>query len=199
MQIINCEQGTEEWYQARLGKVTASNFAKVLSKGETRKTYMLQLVAERLTGEKQDTYTNAAMEWGTEHEPQARATHEFVKDIEVKEIGFCLLNDDVGYSPDGFIGDNGLAEYKCPNTTTHLNWVLAGRLPAKHKAQVQGGMWITEREYCDFVSFDPRITGTANLFICRVERDEEYIKTLAESVDKFVAELHAMLTKLEAA
>lgn len=196
MQIINCEQGTKEWLDLRLGKVTASKFSDVISKGVGRKTYMLKLAAEYITGEQQEFFSNKAMEWGTEHEEQARANYELEKSLFVDEVGFVLVDDWVGVSPDGMIGDDGIIEIKCPNTNTHIETVLSGKMPTKHKPQVQGQLWATGRKWCDFVSFDPRVP-TNQLFIVRVNRDDEYIATLEASIDKFVSELTSIINQFQ--
>jgi putative phage-type endonuclease len=196
MEIIEHEQGSEGWLQARLGVITASNFSKVLAggKGLTRKSYMLDLASQRLSSELPEPFTNAAMEWGTEHEPQARAMYELETGSKVAEVGLCKLSDNIGASPDGFVGDNGLIEIKCPNTSTHIETILSGKMPTKHNAQVQGQLWVTDREWCDFVSFDPRISNS--LFCVRVIRDKDYILNLSEACNKFLDELLAIIERV---
>lgn len=195
---IDAEQYSDEWWAARLGKVTASNFAKVISKGTGRNTYMLQLAAERLTGQQADTYTSPAMQYGSDNEHLARAAYEFATDATVTEVGICLLDDNVGASPDGMIGDDGLIEIKMPNTTTHIETVMSGKMPAKHRAQVQGQLYVTGRSYCDFISYDMRIPSDKSLFIVRVERDDKYInETLAPGIDKFVTDLAAIIDAMK--
>jgi len=200
MQIIRgVDQGSGEWLDIRLGKVTASKFKDVMAggKGATRKAYMLQLAAEIITGMKTDTFKNKAMEWGTETEDQARANYELNESLEVEEVSFVLHDTlSAGVSPDGLVGDCGLVEFKCPNTTTQIETFLSGKMPTTHKAQVQGQLWITEREWCDFVSYDPRINGAAEYFCVRINRDDEYIKTLEEGVIKFINELNELVGKL---
>ena len=196
--ILDCEQGTPEWFEARLGIPTASNFHKVLSKGRgaTRKAYMIQLAAERLTGTKAESFQSEAMKRGNEIEPKARAAYEFDKGITCELVGF-YTNGQYGCSPDALIGDNGLLEIKSPLSTTHIETVLSGKMPPKHIAQVQGQMWITERDWCDFVSFDPRINTTADYFCVRVDRDDEYIENLATEIDTFNNELNKLLERLK--
>ena len=186
-------QNTDEWFAIRLGKATSSNFAKVLAKGQgkTRKAYMLKLAAERLTGEIQDSYSNSNMDWGSEHEGEARRHYETIRGMSVEQVGFVEFDDDVGCSPDGLIGDDGLLEIKCPNTTTHMEYIIADKLPTTYKAQVQGQLWVTGREWCDFVSFDPRMDSN-KMFCVRVERDQNYIDNLQYEVEKFVKELKDM-------
>jgi len=199
MEIIrNIYQGSDEWLELRSGKVTASNFSKVLSKGagKTRNSYMYQLAADILTGAPTETYKNAAMEWGNECEPQARAMYELESDVDVEEVAFIHGPEMVGVSPDGLVGDSGLLEIKCPATTTQIERYLSGKFPTTYKAQVQGQLWVAEREWCDFVSFDPRIDGAASYMCLRVERDEDYIKNLSVEVDRFIEDLLNILEKL---
>lgn len=193
MEIIECQQGSEEWFAARLGKVTASCFSDVLCKGTGRKTYMMRLVAERLTGIVQNSYTNAVMERGNEIEPQARVYYEELNECEVNTfVGFWAMNNDVGASPDGVVGDDGLVEIKCPNTTTHIETILKDKMPTKYIPQVQGQMWVMDRKWCDFISFDPRLTQHP-FFCIRVFRDEKYIMILSAAVKQFLQELNELI------
>lgn len=198
MQIIDCEQGTDEWFAARLGVVTASKFKDVMAKGagKTRRSYMIKLIAERLSGQAEQGYTNAAMEWGTLTEPEARQAYTFVSENDVQEVGFCKLSEFVGASPDSLVNDDGLLEIKCPLTSTQIETVLSGEVPASHKAQIQGQLYVTGREWCDFVSFDPRIQGDASMFIKRVYRDGNYLKNMAEEIELFVDEMLEMTARL---
>lgn len=196
--IHDLEQGTDEWLALRAGKVTASRFSDVLSSGVGRGRYMRELAAETLTGAPAASFSNDAMAWGVEHEPQARAMFELETGLKVVECGFVENSDypGVGVSPDGLIGNKGLIEIKCPNTTTHLEWILAGhKVPAKHKAQTQGQLLICERDYMSFVSFDPRIDRC--LHIVDVGRDANYIEKLADALRQFSDELNEMLEKLK--
>lgn len=199
MQIIDCEQGTDEWFAARLGVVTASKFKDVMAKGagKTRRSYMIKLIAERLSGQAEQGYTNAAMEWGTQTEPEARDSYAFLKGFDVQQVGFCKTNDNIGASPDSLVNEDGLLEIKCPNTSTQIETVLSGEVPTTHKAQIQGQLYVTEREWCDFVSFDPRIQGEASMFIKRVYRDGNYIKNLEEELELFVEEMLEMTAQLK--
>ncbi len=199
------EQGSDEWRAARLGHVSASSVSDVMSKGktegsesETRKNYRLKIVAQRLTGDSGDTYTNAAMEWGTEQEPFARMAYEAARNVMVDKTGFWLHPSIpwVGVSPDGLVGDDGLVEIKCPNTTTHLEWTFAGKAPAKHMKQIQCQLWVMNRAWCDFVSYDPRLPMRNRLFIVRVPRDEKLIAQMEADVVKFLAEVDAMIELL---
>lgn len=196
--VTGIEQGSDEWLQMRAGKVTASNFSKVMAKGagKTRKTYLYQLAAEILTSAPIETFKNAAMEWGNECEPQARAMYEFNEDVEVEEVTFIHGIEGVGVSPDGLVGDNGMLEIKSPNTTTQIERYLSGKFPSTYKAQVQGQLWVAEREWEDFLSFDPRIEGKASYFKIRVERDDSYIRDLEVEVQIFINDLSEILQQL---
>ena len=189
------EQRTEEWFSARLGKATASRVADVLAKiksGESasRKNYKMELVVQRLTGKPQESFTNAAMEWGTEQEPFARMAYEAHTGTFVKEEGFVdhPTIEGFGCSPDGLVGD-GLIEIKCPNTATHIETVLENKSPSKYIPQMQCQMAVTGAKWCDFVSFDPRTPEDLQLFIIRVERDEEYIAEMEKEVKLFLQEV----------
>lgn len=195
-------QGSDEWFAERCGFATASRFKDVLAKvksGEAagRRNYRAQLVCERLTGRPAESYTNAAMEWGTATEPVARMAYEARTGNIVIETGF-IKHDLIpaGASPDGLVGDDGMTEFKCPNTATHIDTLLKGMSP-DHMPQVQGQMWITGRQWVDFVSFDPRLPERMQLHIQRIERDAEYIKTLEAEVIAFLSEVFDTIEQLE--
>ena len=182
------EQRTEEWFSARLGKVTASRVADVLAKiksGESasRKNYKMELVVQRLTGKQGESFTNAAMEWGTEQEPFARMAYEAHTGTFVKEEGFVdhPTIEGFGCSPDGIVGE-GLIEIKAPNTANHIETVLENKVPSKYIPQMQCQMACTGAKWCDFVSFDPRLPEDLQLFVVRVERDQEYIDAMEVEV-----------------
>lgn len=196
MKIIDCIQGSEEWWEARLGFVTASNFHKVLNKRTGRGLYMRKLAAERLTGLREESYKNDFMEAGSETEAEARKYYETVNDCEVEQVGFVMRDDDVGGSPDGLVGKEGLIEIKCPLSSTHIEIILSGKMPALHIPQVQGLMWVTERKWCNFVSYDPKMLSQP-IFVVRVKRDVDYIKILSENVGRFVIELKAIIDKID--
>ena len=196
-------QGTDEWYAARIGKVTASRVADVIAKTKTgysssRDNYMAQLICERLTNQKGESFTNAAMQHGTETEPLARAAYEALKDVLVDEVGFIphpkILM--AGASPDGLIGDNGLLEIKCPNTATHIDTLLSETVPGKYNTQMQFQMACTDREWCDFVSFDNRLPTELQLFVKRVPRDNVFIRLIEGEIVQFIAELDDKINKL---
>jgi putative phage-type endonuclease len=199
------EQRTEEWFAARIGKVTASRVADLMAKTKSgpsasRANYMADLIVERLTGQMAEGFTSAAMQWGTDTEPQARAAYEFMTDAEVVEDGFCLhpAIADFGASPDGLIGDDGLLEIKCPNTAAHLDVLLTGAVPARYVTQMQAQMSCTGRAWCDFVSFDPRMPGEMQIFVQRVARDDSFIDDMEREVSAFLAELAQKLDALQA-
>jgi len=197
------DQGTEEWFTIRIGKVTASRVADVIAKTKSgysasRDNYMAQLVCERLTGQKGESFTNAAMQHGTETEPLARAAYEALKDVLVDEVGFVPHPSIqmAGASPDGLVGDDGLIEIKCPNTATHIDTLLSETVPTKYYTQMQFQMACTGREWCDFVSFDNRLPEELQLFVKRVPRDEVFIRLIEAEIVQFIAELDDKINKL---
>ena len=201
--IEKVEQGTPEWFAARLGNVTASRVADVIAKTKSgyaasRDNYMAQLICERMTNTVAESYTNAAMQWGTETEPLARAAYESVADVLVDEVGYIAhpTIERAGASPDGLIGVFGLLEIKCPNTATHIDTLISEKVPTKYITQVQWQMSCTGRTWADFVSFDPRLPSGLQMFVKRVEFDAEYVAMLKEEVIKFLAELDAKISKL---
>jgi putative phage-type endonuclease len=187
MNTYYCEQRSDEWFQLRLGKVTASNFSTAMSNGSGRKTYMMKLLAERMTGIPHENYSAKWMDEGSELEPEAREYYEKAKGVNVVQVGFVDIGD-IGVSPDGFVGDDGGLEIKCPFPSTHLGWILKGKLPPEHKAQVQGTMWVCERKWWDFVSFDPRVKHRP-IWVFRENRDDDYINDMAKKINKFIQEL----------
>jgi putative phage-type endonuclease len=198
------QQGTVEWHLQRLGKVTASRIADVLSKGKSgesasRKNYRTELVVQRLTGVPGESFTNAAMEWGTATEPLARIAYEAKMGIFVDEVAFINHPSisNFGCSPDGCIADDGLLEIKCPNSSTHIEYLTDDKPPTKYVPQMQCQMTVTGRQWCDFVSFDPRLPEDLQLFVVRLERDDEYIKAMEAEVEKFLSEVEEMFTKLK--
>ena len=201
--IEKVEQGTPEWFAARLGNVTASRVADVIAKTKSgysasRENYMAQLICERMTNTVAESYTNAAMQWGTETEPLARAAYESVADVLVDEVGYIAhpTIERAGASPDGLIGVFGLLEIKCPNTATHIDTLISEQVPTKYITQMQWQMSCTGRTWADFVSFDPRLPSGLQMFVKRVEFDAEYVAMLKEEVIKFLTELDAKISKL---
>lgn len=187
MQIINVEQGTDEWLRARLGVPTASCYSKLITTQGKRSTqaenYINELIGQRITGEIPETFKSEAMERGNELEPQARAYYELMTDNEVEEVGLIINDIGAGCSPDGLIGEDGGLEIKCPKLSTHIGYLRAGKLPSKYMQQVQGCMYITNRDWWDFMSFHPEVES----MIIRVYRDEEFIialhNTLKETIE----------------
>src|SRR6185312_5544714 len=192
-------QGSEEWLEARLGRVTASCFSDVMARGQgiTRLKYMRRIVAERLTGKPIESYFNRDMELGTELEPFARMEYESQTGNLVQEVGFIqhatLL---AGSSPDGLIDDDGGLEIKSVKPTVQIETIERGGYPYEHAAQVQGNLWILGRQWWDFVSYSPDMPEQLRLYIYRVERNEEYIQNLEAEVVKFLAEAEEMYQRL---
>jgi hypothetical protein len=201
---LNFEQRSPEWFNARLGCVTGSGVANVLAKlktgGEaaTRRQYRTKLAVERLTRNVQeDGFFSSKMQWGIDQEKFGRGAYESLYGLMVRETGFIKVKDEfIGYSPDGFNGSN-LIEIKCPDSTTHFEYLEAGRLPSQYKPQVQFGLWVTDAEWCDFVSYDPRFPEHLQLFVVRVERDEDYIKSMSEEVNLFNDEVSQLVNRME--
>mgnify|MGYP003648924190 FL=1 len=204
MRIIHdCLQGSQEWLNMRLGKITASRFKDVMTNGrgsapsKTAESYMIELAIEAVTGKSLPFFENDAMRHGTETEPQARAMYEFISGNDVTEVAFIEHNEFVGVSPDGIIGNDGLIEIKCPTTKTQVERYLNSvGLPDDYKWQVHGQIWVAEREWCDFLSFDDRIDSAAQYLCTRVYRDEKMIKELSDKVDIFTTNLQEMIAKL---
>ena len=198
------EQGTEEWFTIRIGKVTASRVADVIAKTKTgysatRDNYMAQLVCERLTGQKGESFSNAAMQHGTDTEPLARAAYEALRDVLVDEVGFVPHPSIImaGASPDGLVGDDGLLEIKCPNTATHLQTLLDRKVPEKYITQMMWQMACADRPWCDFVSFDPRLPEKHQLFIKRINYDPDMVNLLENSVIQFLGDVDLKIQQLE--
>jgi putative phage-type endonuclease len=198
------EQRTEDWFSARLGKVTASRVADVLARTKTgysasRANYLTQLVLERVTGTKSEGFTSAAMQWGIDQEPFARAAYEASKGVLVDEVGFMQhpTIEASGASPDGLVGADGMVEIKCPDSKTALEcWLSADPVESKYFAQMQWQMACAGRFWCDYVVFDPRMPAKAQLFVHRVERDDKWIKETEIEVKKFLAEVDAKVAAL---
>ena len=205
MHVINAEQGSPEWHAARLGKCTASRIADVMAKtksgtGASRANYLAELVCQRLTGTVPDTYSNTAMAWGTEHEPNARDAYAFLCDVEVQQVGLVMHPTilDTAASPDGIVGD-GLIEIKCPNSATHIQTLLRDPLslpPLKYNLQMQWQMACTGAKWCDFVSYDPRMPAPMQIYIQRVQRDKELIADIEVHVRQFLDDVAATVDRL---
>ncbi len=194
-EYIYCEQLSEEWYQTRLGLVTASHFSEVLNRGSGRKTYMMRLLAERMTGQTHPAFSNQYMENGIETEPFAREYYEGLKKNKVECIGFIRMGE-MGCSPDGLVGDEGMIEIKCPLPSTHLEYILRDKMPTVYIPQVQGNLMVSGRKWCDFISFDSKVTKRP-FWSIRIVRDESYIRTLKEAIEQFLYELKSLEQKIE--
>ena len=197
------DQRTPEWFAARCGKVTASRMADVVAKtakgyGASRANYMAELVVERLTGKPTDGFTNAAMQWGTDQEPFARDAYSAKTGELVTEVGFVNHPriENAGASPDGIVGA-GLVEIKCPNTASHIDYLLSKEPPQKYYYQMQWQMACAMAEFCDWVSYDPRMPQELQLLIVRIYRDEDCIKMLEAEVETFLSELDAKVKALK--
>lgn len=193
IEVFDIEQGGEDWLKCRLGLPTASRFATVMAKGEgkTRSEYMRKLAGEVLTGEPADSYTNAHMERGQVMEDEARDLYDFLQDAEIVRVGF-IRNGQKGASPDSLIGENGGLEIKTALPHIQIERLIRNDLPPEHKAQVQGGLWVTERVWWDFVSYWPRLP----MLRVRVYRDEPYIKNLSGEIDRFNDELAVLVERI---
>lgn len=205
-------QGSQEWIEARLGRVTASRVSDVIAKTKSgwaasRTNYMAALIAERLTGAQMESYTNAAMQWGIDQEEAARTAYSFYTDNEVTEVGFVNHPSIpmAGASPDGMIRGAeydfglplGLVEIKCPNTATHIDTLLGEPIDGKYITQMQFQMACTATKWCDFVSFDPRMPEPMRLYVKRVPRDDTVIASLETEVRAFLAELDGKIARLK--
>ena len=203
MDIQEVQQRTDAWHQLRVGKVTASRVADIIAKTKTgpsasRENYLAQLVCERLTGKPAESYSNSAMQWGTDTEPFARAAYEARMDLLVTEVGF--VNHPwiplSGASPDG-LASEGMVEIKCPNTATHIETLLTKTVPAKYITQMMWQMACADRPWCDFVSFDPRLPEKHQLFIKRINYDPEMVNLLENSVIQFLGDVDLKIQQLE--
>jgi putative phage-type endonuclease len=197
------EQRTEEWFAARCGKVTASRVADIIAKTKSgpsasRENYLAQLVCERMTSKPAESYSNSAMQHGTDTEPYARAAYEARMDLLVTEVGFIdhpwiAMS---GASPDG-LANEGMVEIKCPNTATHIDTLLSRTVPAKYITQIMWQMACADRPWCDFVSFDPRLPERHQLFIKRINYDPEMVNLLENSVIQFLGDVDLKIQQLE--
>jgi putative phage-type endonuclease len=198
------EQRTDEWFKSRLGKVTASRIADVVARTRTgyaasRANYMAQLVCERLTGKQAESFSNAAMEWGVEQEGPARDAYSAKVGELVTEVGFIShpTIPMAGASPDGLVGNNGCVEIKCPSTATHIEYLFDREPPQKYFYQMQWQMACTGTEWCDWVSYDPRLPAELQLLVVRISRDTDCITVLEKEVSEFLAELDGKVSKLK--
>lgn len=203
MNEFSVQQGSYEWIQERVGFATASRFKDVMAKlksggaAQARKDYMAEIVCECLTGQPVTKFANAAMAWGTETEPEARQAYCIATGNTVDEVSFIKHQSlRAGASPDGIVNLEGCLEIKCPTSLTHLDTLQMDEVPEQHKAQIQGQMWITGYEWCDFVSYDPRLPKGLDMFIRRVYRDDKYIEELQFEVWLFLKEVDERVAAL---
>lgn len=198
MEIFDCEQGSPEWFACRLGIPTASQFQTVMASGrgggesKTRRTYMLKLAGEILTGEPMDSFSNSHTDRGHTMEPQARSFYAMQRDVDPELIGF-IRSGNKGASPDSMIGADGMLEIKTKLPHLLLDVLMRGEFPADHKAQCQGQLWVAEREWVDLICYWPKMPS----FIIRAYRDEEYIKQISDAVDQFNEELAAVVERFK--
>ena len=197
-------QSDPNWKTARLGHVTASRVADVIARTKSgpstsRANYAAELVVERLTMTPGEGFINAAMQWGLDTEPHARAAYEFRCGVDVGPAAF-LKHPNIawaGASPDGFVGEDGLVEFKCPLSSTHIDTLLGKKPPARYITQMMWQMAVANRQWCDYVSFDPRLPEHMRFFMQRVERDDRQIGELEQEVELFLAEVEDTLKRLQ--
>lgn len=197
LRVFDCEQGSDDWFEHRLAIPTASMFSTVLAKGKgggdsvTRRKYMLKLIGESLTGQPEESYQNAHMERGKVMEAEARDLYAFQSGNDPQPVGF-IRRGRTGASPDSLVGEDGVLEIKTKLPSIHLDVLLGGKMPTEHIPQVQGELWISGRQWCDFVSYWPALP----IFIMRVYRDEDYIARLSAAVNDFNAEMVALTEQI---
>lgn len=207
MRVIDCEQGSAAWLDARCGKVTASNVPDVLSRsrdrkseGATRRNFKARVISEILTGRPQENgFSSKAMEDGIELEPLARTEYEMRYDLLVQEVGFVLhpTIERFGASPDGLVGLKGMAQFKCPYPATHIAYLLAGVVPSEYEPQMFSEMACAEREWSDFVSYCPAFPPHLQLFVVRLQRDEKRIAEITAEVNVFLNEVDEIIARLK--
>lgn len=201
--IHTFEQGSDEWRQYKCGRISGSRLGDLMARGKsgpsaTRKNYLAELVVERMTGTPTEHYTSREMQWGTDHEPEARALYEFERDTTVRQVGFIDHPSlaDAGVSPDGLVGEDGAIEIKCPNTAKHIETLTARKIDRGYMLQMQWVMECDDRSWCDFVSYDPRMPTALQLCIIRVDRDNDTIHEIRKAVEVADREVNDMVLKL---
>lgn len=205
MKILDFPQGGHEWKAYRAGRVTASRIADLTAKtksgyGASRANYAAELITERLTGNPVEKFETEAMRWGVATEAEARDCYSFMHDAAVVQVG-CVEHPKITMacaSPDGLVGNDGLVEFKCPGSATHIEFLLTEKIPEKYVKQMQWQMACTGRAWCDFVSFDPRLSPEMQIMVKRVPRENEFISELEDEVIQFLAEIDDKLSKLQA-
>jgi putative phage-type endonuclease len=196
-------QNTPEWFSLRLGQVTGSRVADIVARTKTgysasRANYLAQLVSERLTGRPGEGFTSAPMQWGIDHEAEARRAYGFRTGRRVELVGYVPhpAIAMAGASPDGLVGADGLVEIKCPNTATHIETLVSGRIPAKYEIQMLWQLASTGRAWCDFVSYDPRLPEATSLFVTRLPYNEERIAEIEAEVPFFLGEVDDLVDRV---
>jgi len=208
--IIMVEQGSPEWFEQRLGRITASNFGALMTLprskkdreagliSQTTRSYLVKKVSEVLTGTSKE-FTTASLQWGSAMEDEARKMYELERMVKVEQIGFAVLDSNpiVGGSPDGLVNEDGMIEVKCPDSDTFTGYLLGDSIIRPYMAQIQGNLWILNRFWCDFIVYDPRvIKENLRMHIVRVERDDEYIGKMIGAIDRALIYYGAMLNQL---
>ena len=203
MRIIDCEQGSDEWLKHRAGKVTASRVADIIRKTKTgisasRNTYLGELVAERLSGQPTPTFKSKPMEWGSETEAEARAFYAFMNDVDPVRVGLVLhpAIEMAAASPDSLVAEDGMIEIKCPNSATHIRTLLGAEIEPDYLTQIQWQFACTGRKWCDFISYDPRMSEDMRMHTVRIHRDLDRITELEREVVKFLYEVDNTISKL---
>ena len=196
---IKCEQGTEEWFDLKIGIPSASNFNKIVTTtgipSKQQEKYLYQLAGETITGKREEGLSSKAMEQGVIREAEARDLYQMLNDVDVRQTGVCYKDENKDFlcSPDGLIGEDGMLEIKCPLIHTHVSYLLKNALPSDYYCQVHGQMYVTGRKYCDFMSYYP---GLPSLII-RVYRGEEFIKKLEVELNVFAIKLKEIVKVLK--
>jgi len=193
LQILYMSQGSDEWFEARCGLATASRLNDVMAGGEgkTRRSYIYTLIGERMTGEPAVGHQNQHTERGHEQEPIARGLYEAQSGVSVEQCGI-MLNHGIGYSPDGMVGDEGLLEIKTKLPHLQAEVLDKGKVPPEHMKQIQGGLWVSERNWLDFVSYCPQMP----LFVARVYRDDHIISEIESEVERFYKDLSETMDRI---
>ena len=182
MKIYNFEQRTDEWYAIRRGKMSASNAETIIANGKGLETYIYNLMAEYYSSAEKENYINADMQRGIDLEPEAKIEFQFYTGLDIKEVGCVELNEYILASPDGLIGDDGLIEIKCPNDSIYFKLLLSNNIKPEYIAQMQMQMYVTDRQYCYFVSYNPNFEKS--LYIKKINRDEEMIDKLQKGLER---------------
>lgn len=200
-------QGSDGWLYDRLGHMTSSGAIDAISmlkngnESVARKKYKVQVVTERLTGIPRDSYLDRLriIKWGKEQEENARLAYEFVTGNKVEEVGFIKHHsiDNLGASPDGLILSDGLVEFKCPESTTHIDYILTGKVPEEYIPQMLDQLLVTERDWCDFVSYDPRLDINNRIFIVRFQPTTQEIMDFESKAKEFLNEANELFLRLK--